>query len=490
MRPLLPPDSVLTNCFLSYEMKTFASRSAFGIAALIAFCIYHFSYHFPVKNIFKERLPLVLGLSLVMFASSVFTPWVIKVVEVSPLGFDRNVYGAGYYVFAVYFAVLVILSFYTLYSKMRSLGKVEAVQIKFILTGITMASTLAFFTNLVLPRLTDSLYITLFGPSMIIFFLVPAAYAILKHHIFNLRVISSEFLTFGIWAFILLRVVISNGLEEFIGNLLLLVAVGFFGTLLIRSVIKEVNQREKVEKLALDLESANKKLEGLDAARREFLSFASHQLKTPMTVIKGYATLASDPNYLNSPERIKQIVTKIGESTDQMYRLISNFLDARAIEEGKISYIFKPTDIVKLTSGIVEDLIPYAAQRGLTLTFTSSQPSLSVNADETKFRQVIQNLIDNAVKYTEKGWVKVEVTEDRLFIDVSVSDSGKGIAPAARDHLFEQFFRERGTSLKTQGTGLGLYIAREIVKAHQGEIWVDSGGEGKGSKFTVKLKKD
>lgn len=292
------------------------------------------------------------------------------------------------------------------------------------------------------------------------------------------------------WLLILFRFLLSPSLESRLMDGGLLVVAVIFGTLLIRSAIKEVNQRERVEKLASDLELANKKLEGLDTARREFLSFASHQLKTPMTIIKGYAALASDPNYLNSPDKMKQIVGKINESTDQMYRLISDFLDARAIEEGKMSYIFKSTDIVKLTSFLVEEFMPYAAKRGLKLTFDSSSPSVTVRADEIKFRQVVQNLIDNAIKYTDRGQVKVEIKEENSFILLIVSDSGKGITPDIKEHLFEQFYRGEGAALKTRGTGLGLYIANEIVKAHSGEIWVESDGEGKGATFVVKLKRN
>ena len=118
---------------------------------------------------------------------------------------------------------------------------------------------------------------------------------------------------------------------------------------------------------------------------------------------------------------------------------------------------------------------------------TSSQPSLSVNADETKFRQVIQNLIDNAVKYTEKGWVRTSLEKFDSHLLITVADSGRGIPPETKELLFGEFVRDKGAALKAQGTGLGLYIAREIVKAHQGEIWVESEGEGKGSKFVVKL---
>ena len=271
-------------------------------------------------------------------------------------------------------------------------------------------------------------------------------------------------------------------------GILLVVAV-VFGTLLIKSVIKEINQREKVEKLAEDLEAANKKLEVLDVARREFLSFASHQLKTPMTVIKGYAALAMDPVYLNSPEKMKQIAEKIGIATDQMYRLISNFLDVRAIEEGKMSFIFKPTDIVKLTSSLTEDLKGYASKKNLKLEFSSALPSIIISADETKLRQVVQNLIDNAIKYTDSGFVKAEIKDEKDAVVLLVTDSGRGVSAEAKSHLFEQFFRDMRTA-KTQGTGLGLYIAKEIVKAHKGEISVDSLGEDKGSVFKVKLPKE
>ncbi len=260
-------------------------------------------------------------------------------------------------------------------------------------------------------------------------------------------------------------------------------------TLLIRSVMKELSQKKRIEKLVENLESAKKNLEDSDVARREFLSFASHQLKTPMTVIKGYATLANDESYFNSPDKMRQIIGKIGESTDHMYRIILNFLDARTIEDGKMNYILKPTDFVKLTFSIVGEFMPYAIQKGLELTFNSSSPFLMVNADETKFRQVIHNLVDNAIKYTDSGFVKVEVKEENSSILLSVSDSGKGIPLEVKERLFQQFFQERGVAMKTQSAGLGLYIAKEIVKAHEGEIWVESEGEGKGSRFVIKLKK-
>ena len=472
------------------EVILFARRLAFGSASFIAFFIYYFSYLFPRPNR-NYQFPFWPALVLTVFIAilGVFTPYILQNVDLVNLE-QINSYGIGYYVFSIYFFGSLISGIYNFISKRRRLVGVEAAQVSLVMVGLIISGILGALTNLVLPKLLGTYSTGQWGPLSVSVFIILSTYALSRHHLFNVKVIAVELLTSAMWLFILFRLLLASSFETKIMDGGLLVVAVVFGALLIRSVIKEVNQRERVGKLALDLETANKKLEGLDAARREFLSFASHQLKTPMTVIKGYATLAADPNYLNSPERIKQIVTKIGESTDQMYRLISNFLDARAIEEGKITYIFKPMDIVKLTSSLVEEFIPYAAKRGLELTFGSSSPSVTVRADEIKFRQVAQNLIDNAIKYTDKGQVKVEIKEEDSSVLFIVSDSGRGIPPEVKAHLFEQFFRERNSVLKTKGTGLGLYIAKEIVKAHQGEIWAESDGEGKGATFVVRLKKE
>lgn len=466
-----------------------ARRMAFAGATFIALFIYYFSYLFPRPNT-NYRFPFWATFFFALFIAGLgtFTPYILH--DISFMGdVQVNVYGIGYYVFSAYFFGGLITGIYNFISKKKYLDDTEKVQMGFVLTGLIISGLLGAFTNLILPRILGTYTTGQLGPLGVSFFIILSTYALSRHHLFNMKVIAVELFTSAMWLFILFRLLLPSSIETKLMDGGLLIVAVMFGALLIRSVIKEVNQREHVEKLAEELEAANRKLEGLDATRREFLSFASHQLKTPMTIIKGYATLATDPNYFNSPERMKQIVGKIGEATNQMYRLISNFLDARAIEEGKMTYLLKPTDLVRLTSSLVEELIPYAAQKGLQLTFNSSSPSLMVNIDETKFRQVIQNLIDNAIKYTERGFVKAEIKEDGSWVLFTVADSGKGIPASMKEHLFEQFFRGKGAGSKTQGTGLGLYIAKEIVAAHQGEIGVESEGEGRGSKFTVKLRK-
>ena len=464
-------------------------RLAFAAASFIAFFIYYFSYLFPKPNE-QYKFPLLAGIILttLIAAMNIFTDYTLKDIGLSN-GVQSNVYGPGYYIFIIYFFGALFVGVANFLGKRKQMNELELVQIRLVLTGLVVSGVLAASTNLILPKLLETYSTGQLGPLTVSVFIILSTYAILRHHLFDIGVVVVELLTSTMWLFILFRLMVDNSLQGRIMDFILLVITIFFGALLIRSVNKEVKQREKVERLANDLEVANEKLESLDVARREFLSFASHQLKTPMTVIKGYATLATDPVYLNSPEKMKQIAEKIVFSTDQMYRLISNFLDVRAIEEGKMSFIFKPTDLVRLASSLVEDAKSYASKKNLKLELASVLPSIIISADETKLRQAVQNLIDNAVKYTDEGFVRVEVKDEENYALLLVTDSGKGMSTEAKEHLFEQFFRD-GRTAKAQGTGLGLYIAKEIVKAHKGEIWADSLGEGKGSKFTVKLPKE
>jgi len=193
---------------------------------------------------------------------------------------------------------------------------------------------------------------------------------------------------------------------------------------------------------------------------------------------------------------------KIKESVDRMILLVNNLLDLRKIEEGKMEYQFGETDIVKLVSDIADDFEVIAEQKGLKLEFQSATASLKIKADQARIREVFQNLISNAIKYTDKGYVKVSLSDEGQEIHsnilqnvgmnsvvISVEDSGRGMSEELRQKIFQQFARDEQAAKEIQGVGLGLYIAKEIVTAHHGEIWAESDGEGKGSRFFVRLKK-
>jgi signal transduction histidine kinase len=210
-----------------------------------------------------------------------------------------------------------------------------------------------------------------------------------------------------------------------------------------------------------------------------------------MTVVKGYASMIYDGSFETIPEKVKDTAVQIKEVVDRLVSLVDDFLNLRKIEEGKMEYQFKEINIIKLIKSIVEELKIIAEKEKLNLAFEcpkTNPEKIIVKADEQKLRQVIQNLVENAIKYTDKCFVRIELKEDKNSVVISITDSGRGISNELLPNLFKQFSRDSSVK-KIQGTGLGLYIAKEIIKAHHGKIWAESEGEGKGAKFCVRLSK-
>ncbi len=170
----------------------------------------------------------------------------------------------------------------------------------------------------------------------------------------------------------------------------------------------------------------------------------------------------------------------------------------RKIEEGKMDFTFGQVDIVGLLRSMTEEYKIIGTHKGLAVSFESPVESFKIKADEQKIRQVIQNVIDNSIKYTDTrstssgqaGFVKVSFKDEGTKVLIAVTDNGRGISAELQKKLFQQFVRDEKTKLEIQGTGLGLYIAKQIVAAHNGEIWVESPGEGKGSTFSIRLAKE
>jgi len=307
----------------------------------------------------------------------------------------------------------------------------------------------------------------------------------------NVKAIATEILVFILAVAALIDVIFAKDINAIIvraGVFILTLVVGMF---LIRSVLHEVKQKEELKTLSDNLAIANEELKRTEKLKAEFFSFAAHQVKSPMAVIKGYATLIGDGTLAGAPaDKIVEIAKKIGAAASRTLAMVNNLLDMRKIEEGRMVYSFEKLNVVPPIRTIVADLETLAKDKGLSLTFESSQEEIVLNMDMQKFTQVIQNLIDNAVKYTDVGWVRVSVSlrdGKALFV---VSDSGRGISKDFAANMFTQFARDPALSKDTKGTGLGLFIAKQIIEAHGGRIWASSEGEGAGSTFSVEIPQD
>ncbi|MBP6860084.1 MAG: hypothetical protein KBC38_00775 [Candidatus Pacebacteria bacterium] len=259
------------------------------------------------------------------------------------------------------------------------------------------------------------------------------------------------------------------------------------GYVLIRNVRREVEQRQEIEKLAVNLANANDRLKELDQMKSEFLSVATHQLRAPLTAMRGYASLIAEGNYGEVREEFKDPLFKITESGRNMANSIEDYLNVSRIEQGRMKFERGEFDISALAKTVVDELSTVASRKGLALALKPCGP-LTVMGDVGKIKQVITNYIDNAIKYSPTGTIEVSVEKVEGNARVTVSDTGTGIAADEIPKLFSKFTRARDANkVNTTGTGLGLYVVRQLVEGHKGKAWAESDGLGKGSRFIFEI---
>jgi signal transduction histidine kinase len=236
------------------------------------------------------------------------------------------------------------------------------------------------------------------------------------------------------------------------------------------------------------LEEANKQLLALDKARAEFISIASHQLRTPPATIKWYlgAVLAGDFGKLS--EELTAALKRTNVTNEIQIATIDDLLNASRIERGKLEFFFEPGPLEPIVSSLVEQLQPLAQMKKQTIEYRKPSAQLpDIMMDKEKVRQVLNNMIDNAIKYSKQGVIKVALTQAGDYLTVSVTDNGKGIAKDELTSIFEKYTRGHDSVTHATGLGLGMYVAKVIVDQHHGKIWADSEGAGKGATFSFSL---
>lgn len=454
-----------------------------------------------ITDTYKKHKNKILIASVIGCIFLILTPTEFFVRDVIPKASFNFVPDAGplYIFYAIYFFSLVIYSLYVVLEKIKeSTDKIQIERYKYMI----LFTIFGFAGGGSVFLLTFNINIPPYP--IILFSLYPAVsgYAIFRYQLFNVKVITTEILVFVIWISLLIRILLSNSLFDRLVNIGLLIFMNIAGVLLIRSVMKEIALRERVEGLANDLEKtnnelstinsklgvANNKLKELDQLKSEFLSLATHQIRAPLTAIKGYASLILEGDYGKVTPQVESAVKNIFESCQNLVLIVGDFLDISRIEQGRMKYEMADFDIVVITKDIIEKLRPNIESSGLTVSFESIVDKQIVCLDQNKIRQVVGNIIDNSIKYTKEGGIKVSISIEDAFVKISVKDTGIGISQDDIPKLFAKFVRAKDAS-KTNviGTGLGLYIAKQMVEAQGGRVYVQSEGLGKGSDFIIML---
>lgn len=228
--------------------------------------------------------------------------------------------------------------------------------------------------------------------------------------------------------------------------------------------------------------------------RSDFISTASHEMRTPVASIQGFIELALNDKVAKIDDKARDYLTKAHESTKHLGELFQDLLTASKSEDGRLVNHPELIDIVDFLKDIVEQTLPRAETKGLKLSYEQQDlksqkvhPLMYVNVDPERLTEIVSNLIENALKYTEKGIITVGATLNSGGVVIRVSDTGIGIATEDIPHLFQKFYRtDNSVTREVGGTGLGLYITKQISEMMGGKVWVES-TLGSGSTFYVQL---
>lgn len=307
----------------------------------------------------------------------------------------------------------------------------------------------------------------------------------------NFRNLSMQLLAITIWVAILSNTFFPKHslAENSKAGLAVFAIAVVIGILMIRSMFREIEIEKTVEELVKRLHKNNIDLKKLDVQKSEFISLASHQLRGPLSKIYGYISMLIEGDYGNVPDHLKEPMNRIYQSTSFLGFLVNDFLNVSRIDKGEMEYTIEDFDLSDFLAKTVSEFSVSAKSSHLDLIREfSEETTIKVRADKNKTKQIISNLLDNAIKYTPKGFVSVNLSTRDSRAIISIKDSGIGLTSKIKNQLFKKFMRDAGASkVNVTGSGLGLYVASVMAKGMDSKIWAESAGENQGTTFFVEI---
>lgn len=389
----------------------------------------------------------------------------------------------GWWFFYAFVTVVTLFINWLLVKEYVKYPAGKQLQVQFFIVGLLFFAGFNIVFNVALPMLFDVYSYYELGNYSVVFLLGFTAYAIVKRELFGIRTVLAKIFVGAIGLLLAIDIVgftEHDALQVFKGIVLLLFL--YFGYLLVRSVHREIGQRKELERIAEELRRS-------DEAKTEFISIVSHQLRTPLNAIEGYLTLLLEGAYGKLDPQKRNPVERLYRSNERLIHLVNDLLSVSRIQMGRIELEIAEVDLCNVVKSLVEEFSMAADEKGIELNARCADGGVPlVSGDVQKLRDSILNLVDNAIRYTNEGGVEVSVEREAEAVIVKVSDTGAGLEEADAKALFESFQRgDVGRRRWTEGTGLGLYIAQQFVELHEGKIWAESAGKGKGSTFFIRL---
>lgn len=423
---------------------------------------------------------------------------IVAAVVASPLAFQglnwfagrpEPIPGPALPLFGLFSIGLNIAAVVAMFVKTRRAKGERRLQLRLVLLGILLMFGLIFGTIFVpVLLLGDPSFVPL-APMYVLLFTGLTGYAIFRRKLLDVKVVAAEIFSATLMLIVAVQLFLARSFLDLGFRVVVFAFVGIFIVQLIQSVRAEVRRRDELQTLSAKLTEANAHLQELDKLKSEFVSIASHQLRTPISIIKGYLALFLEGAYGEISPAAKEKLTQMFVINERMVRMVNNMLSVSRIEANRIEFACVSFDLMPVLRTAVKEMEEKAKLQGMTISLVERQP-LSVYCDPAKLSEVLLNLLDNAVKYSDRGTVEVQarIRPRKGAAVVTVKDQGSGMSEEQMRHLFEKFYRAKGPLIAhTSGTGLGLYVCAKFMRAMGGEIWVERTGPGKGTTFAIAI---
>ena len=471
---------------LHHDLSLLLLRIAWIATPVVFYSVYLISLILMKKDTTHTRVRLFLGLLTFVFSAlTAFSDLIIKDLKFTGGNVDI-VYGTAFYPFLVGIIIIIIATLQPMYrNKINSSAKS-------FLVGVVIFYIMNAIFNITLPVFFGVTYLYFLGDYSTSFLLGFTSYAIIRHKLFDIKLIASEALIITIWCVLFARIFLLNHslTEASIDTFVFAVSV-LMGIFLVRSVKGEITQREKLEKVTRELSETNRKLTTIDEKKNEFISMAAHELRAPLTAVRGFLSMVIDGDTGPITPKATEFLRDSMVSSERMIRLVNNMLDVGRIEEGRLTLTPSLFSMSKVVNAVHGEFQGEAMNKGLNFTAEiAANPADQVFVDEDKIHEVLVNLVSNAIKYTEKGNVIIALTNPNPdTVRIEVKDTGAGISAEEQKKLFQKFYRVQSVVGKTIGTGLGLYISKLLIERFGGTIGLIS-ESGQGSNFWFELPVD
>ncbi len=477
----------LTN-YISYQQNFSPATSLLLVRLVLCLAVPNSVVFLLLMNTFpSEKIKIAKS----TFISLCLITLVVMIITLTPLLFKGIIINENQAptpipnVGLIPFIILAVISlpigiFYLIKNFINSHG-IERKQLMFLLIGVTSMFLLIIPLNFIFPAIFQN---TKFIPYSAFFtfpFVAFTAYSIYKHRLFNIKVVGTAILTFLLAVITFAEIIFADTLSLIIFRSSIFLLVIIVGINLLRGVLKEVNQREKIEKLAGELKVANE-------GQANLMHIMNHQIKGRLGNAKNiFAELLTD-DYGKVTDEAKFIIQKGLEETNEGVNYVQNILKGISAETGNLPYEMTRIDVRDVITKVVEKQKQFAEKKGLDFAFTAAEGDYAMTGDSLQLGEAIKNIIDNSINYTPSGKISVDLKQKGKTILFTIKDTGVGLSNDDKASLFKAGGRgKESIKINVNSTGYGLSFVKGVVEAHKGKVWAESEGKGKGSEFYVEL---